>query len=415
MMKLSKNIQFIFILILSFLFFIAGCAQAIPKASVSPEVIATPTPTAQITPAPIDVESITTDFISNLATLNYTGAKTLYEGYKENPQLMTRFQNAVTAAAADMFSKYMTETITAQEYKDVILGLKTIYENDDLSSAYLEKVDVIEKSKTSYRSGIEAYSKQLYEDALISFGEVVEVDKYYADAQAKIIECTIPYKTSVISKVAVLIKGNDYSEALSELNSALSLLKDDSELTALQKLVVEKQDDYKVAHKKALLSKTTSIFDDMVGKTIYVPKGYSTRYVNVNESINIEPSIQEIDDVAVLIIRYGFEQEGWVFFDKVTVNCDGTIESFEVGFSERQTQVVGGGTIAEWTTKVVFPLGTDDGTLALIERISTAKSAKIRFSGTGYRDHVVTKTEKANLATFIELYNEFNKTLLSIE
>ncbi len=51
----------------------------------------------------------------------------------------------------------------------------------------------------------------------------------------------------------------------------------------------------------------------------------------------------------------------------------------------------------------------DNGVLSskLIQQmtqLSNANIAKMRFQGQGYRDHVLTDNEKANLKTFIELY-----------
>lgn len=120
------------------------------------------------------------------------------------------------------------------------------------------------------------------------------------------------------------------------------------------------------------------------------------------------------------MVWVGFNQDDWIFFDKVAFNADGQLFTWDIDYENKHTQVMWGG-IAEWTgqedveptTKARFLNDGIDTTLFNAELVdqmtllANAKIAKIRFSGQGYRDHIVTDQEKANLKTFIELYGQY--------
>jgi len=154
--------------------------------------------------------------------------------------------------------------------------------------------------------------------------------------------------------------------------------------------------------KNKLLENTTSIYDEMDDVTIIVPKGYSTKYINTNKNINISPEIRVTKfGLANLIITVGFDQNDWIFTDRVIFKADE--EKFEWvidSLKDRQSQVFMGG-IAEWIRKIS---SLDKDLINQMEKLANAKDAKIRFQGQGYRDHVVRDDEKANLLLFLELY-----------
>jgi hypothetical protein len=191
---------------------------------------------------------------------------------------------------------------------------------------------------------------------------------------------------------------------------------------SLNAIELEKQ--IKEARKQKLLAMTTANYDDMKNETIIVPKGLSTRYVSFGD-VNIFPKMTvDLSGKAVLYIVAGFEQKDWIFFDNIIFDADGYKFTWDVsGLNQTFREVYWGG-IAEWTvmTQVSKDMATfsqqnqHDNRLSseLVEQMSilaNSTSAKMRFEGKGYRDHVLTSSEKANLETFMELYGYYEHTI----
>lgn len=213
-----------------------------------------------------------------------------------------------------------------------------------------------------------------------------------------------------LKKINALISQKKYDEALKGVDDTLynlsgnsTLLSKKTEITKLKEDAVKEAQAAKENRKKELLAKTTHVYDDMDESTTVVPKGYSTRYINIDRSINVEPRMILSKDgtTAVINFVFGFEQDDWIFFENIKINVDGEVTEWDVSYGDRQTQVMNGG-VAEWTVKVD---GINTDLLPTMEKIANSKTAKIRFSGSGYRDHTVTKAEKANIKLLLELYN----------
>ena len=246
------------------------------------------------------------------------------------------------------------------------------------------------------------------------------------DAKKQYPKCFPIFKKQGLLEAENAYKDSDYQGAFNSMELLSKYFKNDSEIEtklefykAENEKAIELEKQRKEARKQELLARTTANYDDMKELTIIVPKGYSTRYNNVSETINIYPEITiDSSGKASFMIFAGFMQSDWVFFKSIIFDADGDKFTWDAsGFGETETQVLWGG-IAEWMLKAAIDVETIDAVKQYIDidnrvsseliqqmtKISNANVAKMRFQGQGYRDHVLTNNEKENLKTFIELY-----------
>jgi len=275
--------------------------------------------------------------------------------------------------------------------------------NSESSNAQKHIKD-LHASELAYQKGEEYLKEKDYIRAIPQFSNVIEDDENYETAQKEIKDNLPAFKSQSINIAEDYLGKRDYDNAVKTIDEALKYLAGD-------KTLIQKKNDYqeqKEERKKELLSMTTHYYDDMSNTTIIVPKGYSTRYINVNWSINLEPrlivSSSNKLELALLGINAGFKRSDWIFFDTITFKVDGTKFTWDTDYSDKKTQVVGGGQIAEWTVKSDLVSHDLVGQMTMI---ANSKSAKMRFSGEGYIDHVVTTSEKNNLKILLELYSYY--------
>lgn len=272
--------------------------------------------------------------------------------------------------------------------------------NNESSNAK-KHIKNLHDSELAYKKGEEYLKEKNYIRAIPQFSNVIEDDENYETAQKEIKDNLPAFKSQSINIAEDYLGKRDYDNAVKTIDEALKYLPGD-------KTLLQKKNDYqeqKKKRKKELLSMTTHYYDDMADSTTIVPKGYSTRYINVSWSINLEPRLEVSKSGLALFVAYaGFNRSDWIFFDTITFNVDGTKFTWDTDYSDKKTQVLGGGEIAEWTIRDSL---TNPDLIRQMTMIANSKSAKMRFSGEGYIDHVVTTSEKNNIKILLELYSYY--------
>ena len=316
------------------------------------------------------------------------------------------------------------------DYQTAVTGLnniKTFWVAESEATTTLAKIDALRDSRSFYESGLKNISNKNYIEGVEELDKVIKDDPNFDDAKKQISKVLPNFKKQGLLEAENAYKKSDYQGALNSIELLSKYFKNDSEIEtklefykAENEKAIELEKQRKEARKQELLARTTANYDDMKELTIIVPKGYSTRYNNVSEGINIYPEINiNSSGKASFYIVAGFQQSDWIFFKRIIFDADGDKFTWNAsGFGDTQTQVIWGG-IAEWMGKAAADAETvdalkefnfdDNGVLSseLIQqmtKISNANVAKMRFQGQGYRDHVLTNNEKENLKTFIELY-----------
>lgn len=211
-----------------------------------------------------------------------------------------------------------------------------------------------------------------------------------------------------------LIKNKKYEKALYLLNMYKNCHKD-SNLNARIPLINKKIKDDIISTFKNLKRKLTIKYDSVEQTYDVVQKGYSTNYINISPSINIEARavVDKRDKINSFDFIVGFEQSDWIFTELVRFASGKYRKTFYIGYSDRYTQV-DYGSISEWmylnNLKLSFMEKIDN---KFIQNITSSNKAVLRFSGdgTGQRNHIITGREKDNIKTvykFCEMLNKYN-------
>jgi ribosomal protein L40E len=214
------------------------------------------------------------------------------------------------------------------------------------------------------------------------------------------------YKTIVVSKAESEAKAGNFDAAISTLESAHSNI---SSLTFTSEI-----NGYKIQKKEAVLKKAKSgitvNYDSIAKQYLIAPKGLSTSTTAISTSRNLHPLIFASSNYAGFMMDVGFRNGDWIFFEKITFDCDGKQFSFTIDYFDRNTQVIYGGGILERVslthTDSSYSSSTTQHNLSkLMEAMRSAKTIKIRFSGDRYHlDKSVSSSQAKQTVDMWDLY-----------
>jgi tetratricopeptide (TPR) repeat protein len=251
-----------------------------------------------------------------------------------------------------------------------------------------------------------------YEDA---YKTVHSIESYYKeDTKLKSIEDEYLKKllNDTVKKADALNSKKKFDDAISELEKVSSYFPDNDTITKKVNTYGKNKIDAKIAEqermekrKKEILSKLSKGYESTYDLNIYSPKGYSTKSVNIDETINIEPRLYtDVNDYAVLMLFAGFIQNTHIDFNKLNFDVDGQIIEWVIDKKDKRSQT-GYGQVAEWC----LLLGIHNiEMMDTVKKIANAKNVTMIFEGKKLRKHVLTAKEKDNLKLFVELYSYYN-------
>jgi len=345
------------------------------------------------------------NFISKLG--QYTALSKELDQYKETIEKIKKSRDSFDKAKRFFDNKDYIPAV--KKYKEVI--------NEDVKNYETAKAQIELSLKTMLAHYLnkadQLLSERKYEEA---YNQAKALEEFYPDHQdikSKQESYLKAMYDNNLQSAEQLVGKKQYDDAIATIQSTERFFPNDAVLKtrlagyeSAKKKAIEEEKLRRENRKKELLAKVTSKYDDMKEVTEIVPKGYSATYINVSESVNIEPRISVFKDgTAVFSIVAGFEQDDWVFTDRIIFNVDDEIFKWELSFGDRDTQVFWGG-ISEWTNKFS---GLDKDLLEQMGKVVAAKKAKMRFEGSaGHRDHTITANEKANIKLLLELYGYYN-------
>lgn len=318
---------------------------------------------------------------------------------------------AKTAYCEDIMAKVEASENTLSAYKE-LKSVDDRYATEDL----MAKRDEI---KTVLQAEIEKTAKDFFDKE-----QYTELNQYIAKIKT-VDAAVIPSSVNTILKNAetAYVDGKlalaeekagagNYDEAISILEGA----KKEFGTTKFDTKIKEYNHTKNAAKLKELKGKITYKYDDMDKDYVVVPAGLSTRYLNLSYNrfldvrLIVDPTNSTIP--ATFVLTVGFEQDDWIFMDKVTFDCDGKQFKWDVTYSDRETQVLGGGTISEWVSRLdsePFSLlsGIDsriDNMQPLIDAMRGASKVKVRFSGDGYRDVTISNSHIQQVVDLWDIY-----------
>jgi|LSQX01.1.fsa_nt_gb tetratricopeptide (TPR) repeat protein len=345
------------------------------------------------------------------------------------------------------------------DYNELAIWFKGLKEFPKLNEAINKNEETFlkyKKSRDSMEAGDKSYESSDYLDAIASYNEVLSEDKlYYEKVQLKIDKCIgemydyyireadkldlinahkdayniakqvseyYPDDSNLKSKMDTYLKNlydwtikkaeeynsvNNYDAAIEAIGDIDNLFPGDSLLTQKKAIyednrlkAIEEEKQRRERRKNELLAKTSKRYDKELDADIYVPQGYSTYYVNLTSSYNIEPRLfVTVDGVAMLMVFTGFISNKYLNFNSVVFQADDETFEWETPDNVKKKQNLFG-EVGEWS------IHSSIENFQLIEqmkKMSDSDHSKIIFTGDENLEHTLTLTEKNNLKLFVEL------------
>ncbi len=153
-----------------------------------------------------------------------------------NAKLEAEAADVIEAYVKSISSGVLSGDIDEKEAKVKLSTAESVYNETKcpVSNFSAAKNDVQNSlnSKVAYKSGISLYESGNYGDAVTEFLKVLPEDADYVDAMAKIELAKDSYKTELFNETDSLLTENDYKKAISKLQKATELFKDDSDILA---------------------------------------------------------------------------------------------------------------------------------------------------------------------------------------
>lgn len=139
-------------------------------------------------------------------------------------------------------SDYASGNIDYDTAKDKIstinnMNVSSTHKAIQEATAYINKIN---NSKKAFDTAEKYYKDGKYKDAIVKYGEVVEEDSNYKNAQIKLTESTNKYRSNEILAAEKYASDGDYDKAINILETALKVIPEDAEIT--KKLSAHKGD-----------------------------------------------------------------------------------------------------------------------------------------------------------------------------
>lgn len=142
------------------------------------------------------------------------------------------------------------------EYNVANSKLDTIDKTGLLSSevsSVRNEINKLNDSRIAFKKGEEFLKGKNYKEAFNELKKVIKEDKNYSKAQELINGSIKDYKAMVLSDAEASVNKSDFDNAISSLNEALTVIPNDSDISA-KKAIYEKQNGEKIAseHKRKM-------------------------------------------------------------------------------------------------------------------------------------------------------------------
>lgn len=203
--------------------------------------------------------------ISKLKDGDFESAKDVYssdiEGNQEKKaDLIDELKEYLEDSKKDFFE----EKITYEQINDNIEMIE-YFGKDDMSnqiSAVKSFVEIINDSRTAYKTAEEYMANKNYVKAIENYNKVSVEDSYYESAKNKKQEATNTYKTEETAKAEELANAGDYAGAVAILNEVSVYLTNDADVTT-------KLDIYTTAMEDGLVAEALTKAEELAGKSDY--------------------------------------------------------------------------------------------------------------------------------------------------
>lgn len=145
-----------------------------------------------------------------------------------------KFAEVIEGRCNAIMDEFNAKTI---KYEDAITELSALSSKEKArlkTTVAADKMELIRKlnaADTAYEKAEAQINAGNYEEAISQLSQIPEESSHYSDAQAKLGEAIKGYKNDVIEQANTHIVNGDYPRAISVIEYALNIIKDDAELT----------------------------------------------------------------------------------------------------------------------------------------------------------------------------------------
>jgi len=168
----------------------------------------------------------------------------------------------------------------------------------------------------------------------------------------------------------------------------------------LAKLPLTEQERARVV--KAATKSLSKNRDNMEKVTFYGPVGFSSTRTEIGAYIGLEDG-----GAPYVRVKAAYAGDNWVFFEKIKIMVDDEViyeKTFPRNAIRRDNAAGRVWEIADFDAKI--------NELIVLEKISRAKTAMIRYSGRErLHDHQISSREKAGVAATLKAYKELDQNL----
>jgi hypothetical protein len=179
---------------------------------------------------------------------------------------------------------------------------------------------------------------------------------------------------------------------------------------------IDEYEELKVEIANEMIDEFKSSVDieyDDVDKSYYIkPKNFAQLF----QYTGLEPNLSiDEENLQMFSIILSTTHNEWIFFDEIIFALDDERVEIDVDYIFKENQVFSYNKLKEYTLLAhtynknelaeASDFDTIDDFTLLVENIINSEKSKIRYSGEGSIDHVITTAEKERLKEFWDIYN----------
>lgn len=144
--------------------------------------------------------------------------------------LINKLEERLEKAKADFVAGTIDYSVANMEVSTIQkMGISEISDKVDEISDYINNLN---DSQTAFSTAETLFGKADYAGAMENYKKVIEDDANYESAKTKLSEAAGKYREQVLAKADDYVKAGSYTKAIAELEAALKVLPDDSQITA---------------------------------------------------------------------------------------------------------------------------------------------------------------------------------------
>ncbi len=144
--------------------------------------------------------------------------------------LIKKLEERLEKAKTDFVAGTIDYSVANMEVSTIKkMGISEISGKVKEVSEYINKLN---DSKTAFSTAETLFGKADYAGAMENYKKVIEDDSNYESAKTKLSEAAVKYREQILAKADEYVKAGSYAKAIAELEAALKVLPEDSQLSA---------------------------------------------------------------------------------------------------------------------------------------------------------------------------------------